>query len=330
MTTLSPSMSFAEWGEHWLEHHVAPSVRPATLHNYSVAIQQWAIPFMGEIVLDDLRPSHVRQWIVYMHETRGLAATTTGLYRAALSVCLKAAVAERLVPSNPARGIRGPKPRVKRRALDPEHIPALIETSLSRNYYGLRYWYGPLIVTGVTTGMRVGELAALKWDRVDLETGMVTIDLQYSERYGWSEPKSSAGFRELQLPAITLSVVRAQREIVARERMRVGTKRWRHDDLVFPNSKGRPALNAEVNRSLTRICKEADIPRITAHGMRHTYAGAEIAGGMNGGQLKQLLGHKKISTTLDIYGSQLSKRVASEAASEMDRLIQDSGLDIGG
>ena len=321
MPEMTPETTVAEYYEYWMEETVYPYLEPATIANYDVAIRLHIGPAVGELPLNELTPRHVRLLAREMLERKGLATSTVRCTIAALSSALMLAAAEGLIVGNPASKIRLPTNKVKRPALDPKEIGRFIREAMREDRGRLVYRYGPMIVTSLTTGMRYGELAGLRWNYVDLERGRIAIVETYTNGV-WKEPKSSAGYRTMGIPKITLSILRDQVERVSTDKIRRGTRGWENENIVFPTSKGRPPHGKTVNNQLRLILESAGIYReLTLHCLRHSFVAVQLEKGANLVRLQRLLGHKRMSTTTDQYGSALTETMADDAAGAFDDLL---------
>lgn len=91
---------------------------------------------------------------------------------------------------------------------------------------------------------------------------------------------------------------------------------------MFPSEHGTPLVRPQRAReALRRICDRIGVEQITPHGLRHTYATAQIRGGADLAQVAKQLGHKRLATTVDLYGH-LTEEISRDAADRMDRLVE--------
>lgn len=182
--------------------------------------------------------------------------------------------------------------------------------------------YG-LFATALGTGARQGELLALRWSDVDLDAPRITIrgSLQRGAdgRLEIAETKTHRSRRPLVPPALVVDALREHRVRQLREKLLAGS-RWDGSlDLVFPNSIGRPSDAPVVTRRLQAICKQAGLPRVTFHSLRHSAATFLLGSGTPARIVADVLGH---STTrlLDVYAHVLDE-YRHEAARRMDAIL---------
>jgi integrase len=154
-----------------------------------------------------------------------------------------------------------------------------------------------------TTGMRRGEVAGLRWPDVDLHTGRISprrprVVVNYEVVV--SEPKTSKGRRSLALDPTTVAALREHRARQLEQRLAVGP-RWQDSGLVFTWPDGRPIHQERFTRWFEQHAREAGLPRIRLHDVRHSYATAALAAGVPAKVVSERLGHANIAITMDTY-----------------------------
>jgi integrase len=158
-------------------------------------------------------------------------------------------------------------------------------------------------VLALHTGMRRGELLGLKWGDVDLEASTVLVKRSLDVDGTLKEPKNRASRRTLKLSPQAVDVLRAYRKRQSEERLKAGAK-WHDNDLVFPNTQGKP-MNAGnlYRREFQPLLQRAGLADqgFTIHSLRHTFATTLAAKNVNPGTAQRLLGHSDVRMTLAIY-----------------------------
>jgi integrase len=177
---------------------------------------------------------------------------------------------------------------------------------------------GPLYLLALTTGMRRGELAGLRWVDVDLDKGKLTvaqtlIEIEY--RIEFSEPKTDRSRRTIRLDQATVAALRAHRKRQIEEKLILGPA-WKDSGLVFTREDGSPIHPQAISNSFERAVKLLRLPRLTFHGLRHTYATLALESGMRPWDLSDRLGHSSVAFTLQVYrhAVQSTQDSAAEAA----------------
>ncbi len=150
-----------------------------------------------------------------------------------------------------------------------------------------------IYATALYAGLRRGELCALRWQDVDLDRNLISVERAWDPRAGLIEPKSRAGRRRVPIAAPLRS------ELIAhRLREAAGA-----DGLVFTNQRGQPFASGWIaERAASAAWRKAGLEPIGLHECRHTYAAFVIAAGVNAKALATYMGHSSITITLDRYG----------------------------
>jgi len=155
-----------------------------------------------------------------------------------------------------------------------------------------------------TTGMRRGELLGLRWADIDLDAGRLTIRqtmTMVGDRPEVGSPKTSAGARRVSIDADTVTSLRAWRRAQAAERLMMGGGWQGGHNLVVTEPDGSPVHPQVLTRRFRSIAKQAGLPAVRLHDVRHSYATAALAAGVHVKTLSQRLGHADVAVTLRIY-----------------------------
>ncbi|HKS70739.1 MAG TPA: site-specific integrase, partial [Ktedonobacterales bacterium] len=223
-----------------------------------------------------------------------------------------------LVQRNVATLVKAPRPaRHEMHTLTPEEARRLLEAAADDRLEAL-------YVLALTTGMRRGELLALHWSDVDLEDGYLQVryTLQHLKdgAYTFASPKTAGSRRKVSLTATAIAALQRRAARQQDERTLVGPA-WQEEDLVFTNAQGGPLrANHILQRQFTPLLKQAGLPLIRFHDLRHTAATLMLRQGIHPKIVAEMLGHSTVSMTLDIYSHVIPdmQRGATEA---LDRLL---------
>jgi len=162
-----------------------------------------------------------------------------------------------------------------------------------------------LAVLGLGTGMRRGEMLALRWNAVDLDRGELAVRQSLEQtRAGlrFKEPKSARGLRTIPLPQFVLTALEQHRKDQLELRVKLGLGKPPADALVFSNEKGEPLRPDSISQTFLDAMREAGLDDVGLHTLRHTYASAQLAAGEDVITVSRLLGHANASITLNTYG----------------------------
>ncbi len=245
--------------------------------------------------------------------------------RATLSSALSDAVAQMLIPVNPAKLIRlsgGKRPRglvwtqpriTAWRKTGTKPSPVMIWTidqTIAFLHTTHRHPFAVAYHLMAFTGMRRGETAGLHWHDVDLDTGELTVTCQLAQ-IGWetklTAPKSEDSYRTIALAQPVVELLQAHKTKQERDRTTVG-EGWPDTNLVFTHPDGRPLHPAQLTYEFYKLVRENELPPIRLHDLRHGTATHALTAGIDIKLVQDLLGHTTSSFTRDTYTS-----VADEA-----------------
>lgn len=256
---------------------------------------------------------------------RTTGPTTIKRIRATLSSALADAVAQMLIPVNPAKLIRLPggkrprgllwtQPRITAwRKTGTKPSPVMIWT-IDQTIAFLHAAHGhPHAVAYhlmALTGMRRGETAGLHWHDVDLDAAELTVTCQLAQ-IGWktklTAPKSQDSYRTIALAQPVVELLRAHKTAQDNARTHHGAG-WHDTNLVFTHPDGTPLHPAQLTYQFYKLVREHDLPPIRLHDLRHGTATHALTAGIDIKLVQDLLGHTTSSFTRDTYTS-----VADEA-----------------
>lgn len=174
------------------------------------------------------------------------------------------------------------------------------------------------------SGMRIGELLALRWSSILFNKSKILIDKTLTKApnkqgirgtsINLSTPKTYTSKRVINIDKETLDILRKWQIEQKRQLLQKGLiKELTEDSLIFSNNLA-PILSTSLNKWNNRFCDKYNLREITLHGFRHTHATLLFAAGVNIKEVQKRLGHAKVEMTLDIYTHYL--RNADESVGE--------------
>jgi len=183
----------------------------------------------------------------------------------------------------------------------------------------------------VTMGLRRSELLGLMWEDVDFNEKVLHVrrGLQRSKGAGITvqAPKSETSRRDLAIPESALTTLKAQKQWQAAARLKAGT-RWQESGYVFTTQLGGPVNPDDVSREFKYRARDADLPNLTLHQLRHGAATLMLAHDVPLKTVQETLGHSTIAITADIYGHVVMelKRAAADAIdAAMEKATRKAG-----
>ncbi|WP_232841428.1 tyrosine-type recombinase/integrase [Caldicellulosiruptor acetigenus] len=193
----------------------------------------------------------------------------------------------------------------------------------------------PAFLLALASGVRLGELLALKWDCVNLKEGTITIksslrriktydkNLPTKTMLAFQEPKTAAGIRTIPVPPVILEELKEHRKRQLEERLQAGSL-YEDNNLVFATELGTPIEPRNFLRVFYRIIEKANLD-INFHALRHTYATRLLEANEHPKVVQELLGHNDISTTLNIY-SHVIPEIKKAAAMKLNNLFENINI----
>lgn len=309
-------LTLAAYLAEWLSLLPGGRAGEATQGLYAEAVRLWIVPTLGEHRLAGLTSADVRRLALSL-QGRGLAPRTIHRAIRTLATALNQAATDGLIPANPAKGVRLATPNRDTPVVwsRDECRRFLVAVDASED--------GPLWRLLLDTGMRIGEALALRYDDLELDAGVVTIqrtvtrDRDRKARIGRTTKTGAP--RRVGLAPATVSAVR--RHLHAMRQQRLASIVWQDQGLVFPGGIGGIAPLSRIRCQLDRDIARLGLPRLTLHGLRHTNATLLIQAGVPITVVAQRLGHKRVSMTLDVYAHVLD---------EMDRAVVETVAELFG
>lgn len=306
------NLTVSDFLDVWLSDCVKDTIRISTFERYKSIANLHISPALGRLRLKALTPAHVQGFYRGRLDS-GLSPATVQKIHVVLHKALSQAVKWSLVPRNVTESATAPRPSPKEmRPLSAEEVRKLLGTARGDRLEAL--W-----VLAVHTGMRQGELLALKWADVDLEAGKVSVRrtlTRESGHYTLGEPKTKRSRRTVKLTSAATEVLRAHLSRQMEDMDRLGDL-YTDQGLVFTSDSGSPLNPSNVrNRNLRRLTRKAGLPQIRFHDLRHTCATLLLSKNVHPKIVQEMLGHATVAITLDTY-SHVLPSMGDQAAAAM-------------
>jgi integrase len=298
-----------------------------TRFDYRKNAEAYVRPLLGDRRVRDITPETLLEWQRHLAKGGGvktgkaLAPNTIRLARAPLAGALKLAVSTGLVAVNPLAST--PRPTRKRavpRHWSPEEARSFLGFMEADRTY-------PIWAFLLSAGLRIGELVALRWPNVDLDARVVRV-VEFTSTIGYevvaSAGKSRDAIRTIDLDDQLVAILRDQRKRQAEERL--ATLDQIESDHVFTGAAGGPYHPQTLSRQLADLSVLAGLPRLTAHGLRHTSATLMLASGIPPKVAAERLGHADATLFTNLY-SHVTPTMQRDAADRLGAAL--FGGDVG-
>jgi integrase len=306
-------VSTGEYLSQWLRH-CKSRVRSKTHEGYEGVIRLYATPGIGPLPLARLHPLDLQQLYSSLIE-RGLAGGTVLNLHLVLAQALSQAVRWGLIERSPAAGAQPPRPRRPEPVVVDPALAARILEAVTGTPMEL-----PAVVA-LGTGMRRGEILALRW--ADLDPGFTTAQVRRSlqvsgEGLHFVEPKTRRSRRSVALPAfLGPYLVRHRQDQQAR---RAACSAWVELDLVLDAGDGRPRHPDTLSSGWYSFLRRSGLPHVRFHDLRHAHATLLLLSRVHPKVVSERLGHASVGITLDLY-SHVLPSMQTEAAEAIDALF---------
>jgi integrase len=312
-------MTVGQWLGRWLAE-AKHTTSPKTHERYSEIVSKHLVPALGAILLAKLAPAQIQAYYsAALARGRrdgkgGLSPQTVRHHDRVLNVALKRARRLRLIVTNPVEDADAPK--VERQELgmpDQDGIARLINAAASTRLHAP-------IVLALATGMRRGEVLALRWCDVDLvgQSLRVTRSLEVTNAgLRFKAPKTKHSRRTIALSPAAVEILQEHRIRQLEERFLLGLGK---PELVFAQATGELINPDSFTKEFARIAMRAGV-RVTFHGLRHAHITALLQAGVHPKVASERAGHSSVAVTMDIY-SHVTEGMQQEAAMRIDDALR--------
>lgn len=307
----------AGWLHNWYELYAKPNIRLATQNRYELMINNYAVPRIGDIRLNKLTSRDLQKLYKDLQENgrahpsakrgHGLSSTTVRSLHTMLRCALERAVKERLIQRNPSDDCIAPKVRkVDMNVLSLDDIKAYLNAAAKHNAL-------PMFYLELTSGLRKGEIVALRWSDVDTERRTVSVSKQYVRNPNGecvlSRPKTENSVRLVSVPQEAIDLLIEEHA--------------KHPDnpYLFPSSATGEMYHPDsVVNIHKKILKDAGLPHLKFHELRHTFATTALQNGVDVKTVSAMLGHYDAGFTLRTY-THATRQAQDAAAATMGEVL---------
>ena len=311
-------LTVADFLARWLADWATGNVSAKTAERYEQIIRRHVVPIIGAIQLQKMRAVTLGE--LYGRLLRGegehptLSPRTVGHVHRVLHRAFRQAAEWELVGQNVASLVRAPRVAAREIAI----VPAEKLTTLLTGLRGSPVY--SLAVLALGTGLRHGEMLALRWRDVDLDRGVLRVEQSLEVTKAgihFKSPKTHHGRRSVSLPAAVVTDLRNRWREQQEQRLALGIGKAPPETLVFSRFDGEPMHPSQVTKAWQRAVKAAGMPTVTLHALRHTHASQLIAAGVDVVSVSRRLGHGSPTITLSVY-AHLFANTDDRAAAIMD------------
>jgi integrase len=331
-----------EWLLKWLEVYAKPAVKLSTFISYEGYINNHLIPAFGGMQLFSLRADTIQGFYNGKMENGrrdkalnektgeleikagGLSAKTIRNLHNMLHKAFGQAYKNGLVLTNVIDLVAPPRAvKAEMRVLTLLEQRTLLEQTKEHRL-------GIVVILGLGTGMRIGEMLALKWKDIDFNKNLLQVRHTINRLKSYEgdakteivlgEPKTEKSRRTIPLDDILIERLKEHKKNQLSERLKAG-KAYVNQDFLFTNELGAPVEPRTYQDIFQKLVKQAGISNVNIHALRHTFATRALEAGIPAKIVSEILGHSTVAITLDLY-SHVSVDTKREAIEKMANLYR--------
>lgn len=289
--------TLGQWLEYWLEEVIAPSRAETTTYGYRKIVENHLVPALRDIPLQRLHPQDIQHYYTLLLQEKGLSPNTIRRHHDLLAAALHTAVRQDLLLQCPVDRVEPPRRRMV-------ETPFYTADEL-RRLYALVEGTGLEVAVKLAggLGLRREELCGLRWNQVDLGQRRVHIRAARTSAGAAiveKETKNRSSTRTLHLTNDLLLLLNQEKWRQEAAQRALG-EAWPDTGLVLVDAKGNPPTPNALSLAFSRFVQKNGLPKLTLHGLRHTFATLASQQGAPLFEIGKALGHSTPSTTGKIY-----------------------------
>lgn len=289
------NLTLNAWYEYWFNEIKGDTIRYNTKRNYANDYRLHIKPILGDMLVKDIKPIHCQNTL---NSLKNYSQATITNVRKVMKLLFESAEENDIIIKNPitknVKCISSKKTR-ERQPLSIEEQKLFLQAAKNSSFYNQFAFL-------LQTGLRIAELIGLRWEDIDIDNRVLHVKrilvFQKSPK-NWtvSETKTKAGIRDIPLTQEAIDIIKCQKEKMSK----LPLVPLEFSGYVFLSVRGRPIQTSNYDEAAKKICSQTGITHVSMHILRHTFATRCIEGGMQPKTLQKILGHSKISMTMDLY-----------------------------
>ena len=335
----------------WRE--IKRGLKDNTFQNYCYMYEQFVAEEIGKLRIQTLKKSDIKRFYNLLVDERELKISTVDNVHTVLHQVLTVAVDDGYLRTNVSDNVL--KELKQARNLETDKRKALTQAEqdlflefLQSEKTPFHHWY-PIFAVMLGTGMRVGEVTGLRWCDIDLDKGIIDVNhtlvyYNHAENgcyFNIHTPKTKAGTRQIPMLDYVKEAFLQEKQYQEDNHIQCNVTIDGYTDFIFVNRFGGVQHQGRLNkaiRRITRVCNEAQfsknsnpevlLPRFSCHSLRHTFTTRLVEAGVNIKVVQDVLGHKDVKTTLNIYTDATQELKQSEFETLQKKMVhQECGLE---
>lgn len=319
------NLKLDDWYEKWMNVYKFDSIRNNTKRHYNQIYYKHISPYLGKCYINDITQLQIRELIKHLAK-QGYQFETKNKVKILLLDIFNKALIDDFVKRNPVRGIS-----VKR---DIEKEVQVLSAQEQNAFFDCckGTFYDNFFNVAIATGMRIGELAALRWEDIDLEEKVIHVkrtlvyqkyDDDECKTFHFELPKTRTSVRDIPINRqceIALKKQYLQKNVIRDKAPTERTPEKQFQDLLFTTRYNTPLNSQIIYDAIKRVVEEVNLVRdvteelemFSCHCFRHTFATRCFEAGIQPKTVQTYLGHATLQMTMDLYTSVLAEHQESE------------------
>lgn len=304
----------------FMENVSKQQVRITTYEMQMVVVRNHIIPDLGSNLLNDLKPMDIRKFYQQKLD-KGLSSGYIRNMHTTLTKVFKSAHEEGMTAKNIMTMVKSPRSNAKEiKTWSIDQINRFLDNVTESNYY-------IIYVIAAYTGMRKGEILALRNEDLDFENGKINVKQTLSRvknKLLFHELKTKGSKRSISITEFVINALKKQKKKQSELMLGLGMTAHLNAQLVITTRGGDPIRPTDVNHNMDEYIKKFGMDRITFHGWRHSHATILLQSGENPKVVSERLGHAKVNMLLNTYSHvmpDMQTNLANKFESIMNRSI---------
>ena len=323
--TIAPTLKEYVSGDNlgWLETRAKLSLKKSTWMSYKHIIENHLLPAMGNKNLDDITSRMVSNLVLKLMKGNLRSGTVKNI-KNCLSAIMKQACQDEYIPSNPVTGVIVPRPENERMKREPNPLTWEEKDYFEETFLKYQPQFYPIIVCGLRTGLRIGELLALKWEDIDFFNKTIHVQRNIT-RCNITTPKSKSSIRMVRMTGYLIEVMKEQQNKAKEAKLK---NSWNDmPEWIFFNVDG-SYLNYGnfIHRVWNKVMDKSQLQRRTPHDMRHTYATLRLSKGDSLAEVSKEMGHGSPDITYRTYYKWMPKLSVSDIDELDKRMLKNATI----
>lgn len=311
-------MSLKEYLSYWLNTYAKVNVAASTFCLY-VGFSNTTIKHIGNTLLNQLKPAVIQNFYSTLITEKRLSSGSILKIHRMLHLALKHAAQWEMILTNATDNVKAPRAnKTEMKVWDSPTASKFLEDIKETIAY-------LPVMLALTTGMRQGEIAALKWSNVNFSDGFISVTHNFQRvgnQYELTKPKTEKSRRSIAMMDVTIKELKNLRIKQIEIKMGLGIK-FTDDDFICSWDNGTPFRPHYISDIFRNAVSNLMYPKIRFHDLRHTHATMLLSKDVNPKIVSERLGHSTINITLDTY-SHVLPNMQKEAVKKLNQLFENN------